>query len=74
MSAESDEILQVLREIRIGQQEHIALYRQVAQQSLDAQQAAIAVARRSARLYRIVVSVAAVLVVGLIITLVQLIN
>lgn len=55
----------LLREIRAGQQEQIALYREVTQRSLDAQQVAIDLQRRSARLYRVVVTVAAVLVSGL---------
>ena len=56
----------LLREIRAGQQEQIALYREVTQRSLEAQQAAIELQHRSARLYRIVVAVGAVLVAGLI--------
>ena len=56
----------LLREIRAGQQEQIALYREVTQRSLDAQQASIELQRRSARLYRIVVAVGAVLIAGLI--------
>ena len=62
-------IVALLREIRAGQQEHLALYRDVTQRSLDVQQVAIdaqrlsiEVQKKSARLYRIVVSVAAVLV------------
>ncbi len=59
-------MVDLLREIRAGQQEQIALYREVTQRSLDAQQAAIELQRRSARLYRIVVAVGAVLIAGLI--------
>ena len=64
----------LLREIRAGQQEQIALYREVTQRSLDAQQVAIDLQRRSARLYRVVVTVAAVLLAGLLAFLYSLSN
>jgi uncharacterized membrane protein YjjP (DUF1212 family) len=62
----------LLREIRTGQQEHLALYRDVTRRSLDAQQVAIDLQRRAAKLYRIVVVVAAALVAGLVATLFSL--
>jgi hypothetical protein len=65
MTGRDDEIVQLLRDIRSGQQEHLALYRDVVQRSLDTQQVSVDLQRRSARLYRVVVSVAAVLVAGL---------
>ncbi|MFC4821404.1 hypothetical protein [Dokdonella ginsengisoli] len=65
MTGRDDEIVQLLRDIRSGQQEHLALYRDVVQRSLDTQQLSVDLQRRSARLYRVVVSVAAVLVAGL---------
>jgi len=65
-------IIQLLRDIRAGQQEHLALYREVTQRSLDAQQVAIDMQRRSARLYRSVVAVGSVLIAGLILFLYSL--
>jgi len=62
----------LLREIRAGQQEHLAVYREVAQRSLDAQRQAIEMQRRSARLYRLVVAVAGVVIAGLVIFLASL--
>ena len=66
MTTQDEQVVQLLREIRAGQQEHLTLYREITQRSLDAQQAAIELAQRSARLYRIVVAVGAVLIAGLI--------
>jgi hypothetical protein len=66
MSMQDEQVVQLLREIRAGQQEHLALYREITQRSLDAQQTAIDWQRRSARLYRIVVAVGAVLIAGLV--------
>lgn len=55
-----EQVVQLLREIHAGQQELIALQRETAQRSLQAQQTTIDIQRRGARLYRIVVSVGAV--------------
>ncbi|WP_313917031.1 hypothetical protein [Tahibacter sp.] len=57
---QDEQVVQLLREIRDGQQELIALHRETAQRSLQAQQTTIDIQRRGARLYRIVVSVGAV--------------
>ncbi len=57
---QDEQVLQLLREIRDGQQELIARHRETAQGSLQAQQTAIDIQQRGARLYRIVVSVGAV--------------
>ena len=54
-----EQIVQLLRDLRTGQQEHLALYRELAQRSIDAQKTALDLQRRTARLYRFVVSVAA---------------
>jgi hypothetical protein len=69
-------IVALLREIRAGQQEHLAPYREVTQDSLAVQQVAIDTQRssiemqqKSAHLYCVVVSVAAVLVAFLITSL-----
>jgi hypothetical protein len=57
--------LELARELRDAQREHLAWAREVAQRSMQAQQTGIDLARRSSRFYRIVVSVAALLVIGL---------
>ncbi|MEO7062903.1 MAG: hypothetical protein ABI082_03905 [Dokdonella sp.] len=69
MTMQDDEAIRLLRDLRAGQQEHLALYREITQRSLDAQQTAIELHCRSARLYRIVVTVGAILMIGLIIYL-----
>jgi hypothetical protein len=67
-----ERIVQLLSELREGQKEQIALSRDVAQKSLDAQRTAIEIQRRGARLYRVVISVTALLVVGFIVYLYSL--
>jgi len=66
MSNPDESIIQLLREIRAGQQEQIALYRQTTQSALQAQQTALQAQLGSARLYRIVVAIGAVVMAGLI--------
>lgn len=69
MTMQDEAVIELVRELRAGQKEHLALYREVTQQSLDAQPIAIGMQRRSARLYRIVVAVGAVLIADLIVLL-----
>ena len=66
MSDPDEQIIQLLREIRAGQQEQIALYRETTETTLRMQQTALQTQLRSARLYRIVVTVGAVVMAGLI--------
>ena len=61
-----ERIVQLLSELREGQREQLAHSRNVAERSLDAQRMAIDMQRRSARLYRIVVSVMAPVVAALV--------
>ncbi len=72
MSTDDERIVALLTELRDGQQQHLALYRDVAQRSLDTQQTAIHLQRRASRFYRIVVAVGAVLIAGLIVFLYSL--
>jgi hypothetical protein len=65
MPTSDERIVELLTELRDGQKEQLALYIDVTQRSLDAQQTSIALQRRIGRLYRIVVSVAALLVAGM---------
>lgn len=65
MATNDERIVELLTELRDGQKEQLALYIDVTQRSLAAQQASIALQRRIGRLYRIVVSVAALLVAGM---------
>lgn len=60
-----EQIVALLREIRAGQQEQLALYRELTERALLAQQTQLDVQRRAARFYRIVVSVTAILTAGL---------
>lgn len=65
MPTNDERIVELLTELREGQKEQLALYIDVTQRSLAAQQTSIALQQRIGRLYRIVISVAAVLVSGL---------
>jgi len=65
MATNEERMVELLTELRDGQKEQLALYIDVAQRSLAAQQTSIVLQRRIGRLYRIVVSVAAVLVAGM---------
>ena len=60
-----ERIIQLLVELREGQKEQLAFSRDVTQRSLDAQHVAMDIQRRSARLYKFVVSVTLLIVVGL---------
>jgi len=60
-----ERIIQLLVELREGQKEQLAFSRDVTQRSLDAQHVAMDIQRRSARLYKVVVSVTLLIVVGL---------
>ena len=59
-----EEVVRLLTELREGQKEQLALSRDVARKTLDAQRMAIDLQRRGARLYRIVISVAALVTAG----------
>jgi len=65
MPTNDERIVELLTELRDGQKEQLALYVEVTQRSLAAQQTSITLQRRIGRLYRIVVSVAALLVAGM---------
>lgn len=69
---ESDEIKELLIEIRDVQREQLTEYRKVTQRSLELQQQAVTRQEQIGRLYRRVVVAAAILVVGLVILLIYL--
>ena len=62
MAANDDRIVQLLTEIRNGQQEHLREYREVARRSLDAQQSSLDIQRGHVKFYRAVVIVFAVVI------------
>ena len=65
LAMNDERIIQLLVELREGQKEQLAFSRDVTQRSLDAQHVAMDIQRRSARLYKFVVSVTLLIVVGL---------
>ena len=67
-----DEIIELLREIRNVQQEHLSQYKAVAERSIELQQRAVSRAEKLGKLYRIALSVSAVLVIGIILLIVYL--
>lgn len=69
---ESDEIKQLLGEIRDQQREYLTEYRKVTQRSLDLQQQAVNRQEKIARLYRVVVSAAALLIIFILILVIYL--
>jgi CHASE3 domain sensor protein len=69
---ESNEIKELLTEIRDGQREHLAEYKRVAQRSLELQQQAVMRQEKIGRLYKSMVifgSLLIVFIIGLIIYL-----
>lgn len=69
---ESDEIKQLLGEIRDQQREYLAEYRKVTQRSLDMQQQAVNRQEKIGRLYQLVVIAGAILVVIIVMLIVYL--
>ena len=71
---ESDEIKQLLGEIRDQQREYLTEYRKVTQRSLDMQQQAVNRQEKIARLYVLVVIAGAILVLFIVILVIYLIG
>jgi CHASE3 domain sensor protein len=69
---ESDDIKELLVEIRDVQREHLAEYRKVTQRSLELQQLAVTRQEQLGRLYRRVVIAGAMLVLCIVIIIVVL--
>jgi len=69
---ESDEIRQLLREIRDTQREQLAEYRRVTERSLELQQRAVARQEQLGGLYRRLMAIGGVLVAALLFLLVYL--
>jgi hypothetical protein len=69
---ESDEVKELLTEIRDLQREQLAHYRQVTQRSLELQQQAVTRQEQLGRLYRIVVLAGSILVLLLVLLLVYI--
>jgi len=69
---DSDEIKELLTELRDVQREHLNEYRKVTQQSLDLQRQAVARQEQLGRLYRRVLTASAALVVFIIIVIIYL--
>ena len=69
---ESDEIKQLLGEIRDQQREYLTEYRKVTQRSLDMQQQAVNRQEKIARLYVLVVIAGAILVLFIVILVIYL--
>lgn len=69
---ESDEIKELLTEIRDVQRDHLTEYRKVTQHSLELQQQAVTRQEQLGTLYRRVVAACAVLVVCIVIIIVYL--
>ena len=70
--AESNEIRELITEIRDLQREHLAQYRQVTQRSLELQQQAVTRQKQLGNLYRGVVVAGAVLIVLMVLLLVYI--
>jgi hypothetical protein len=70
----SDEIIELLREIREGQREHLAAYKAAAQRSIELQQRAVSRAENIGKIYRVAMTVSAVLIMGIIILIVYLMS
>ena len=71
---ESDEVKELLTQIRDLQREQLTHYRQVTQRSLELQQQAVTRQEQLGRLYRIVVLAGSILVLLLVLLLVYIIR
>ena len=71
---ESDEVKELLTQIRDLQREQLANYKQVTQRSLELQQQAVTRQEQLGRLYRIVVLAGSILVLLLVLLLVYIIR
>jgi hypothetical protein len=69
---EAPEIVELLREIRDTQREHLEEYRTAAQRSIELQQRAVNRAENISKIYRIALSVSAVLVTAIIVLVLYL--
>lgn len=70
----SDEIIELLKEIRDGQREHLAEYKTVTTRSIELQERAVKRAESIGKVYRIALTVAAILVTGIIILIIYLMS
>jgi hypothetical protein len=72
MMRESDEIKELLAELRDVQREHLEEYRKVTQQSLELQRQAVARQEQLGKLYRRVLTAGAALIVFIVIVIIYL--
>ena len=70
----SDEIIELLKEIRDVQSEHLAEYKAAEQRSIELQQRAVNRAENIGKIYRVALVVSAVLIIGIIILIVYLLT
>lgn len=68
----TNEVIELLREIRDAQREQLAEYKTVTQRSIDLQQKAVNRADNIGKTYRIALAVSAVLIVGIVILIIYL--
>ena len=71
---DSDEIKELLTELRDVQREHLNEYRKVTQQSLDLQRQAVARQEQLGHLYRRVLTAGAALIVFIVIVIIYLLG
>jgi hypothetical protein len=71
---ESQEIKELLKEIRDGQKEHLAEYRRVAERSLELQQQAVARQEKIGKLYKRMVVFGSLLIIFIIVLIVYLLD
>lgn len=70
----SDEIIELLKEIRGGQQEQLEQYKAVTQRSIELQQRAVDRAENIGKVYRGALTVSAILIIGIILLIVYLLT
>jgi cytochrome c-type biogenesis protein CcmH/NrfG len=71
---ESEEIKELLIEIRDGQQEYLTAYREVTRRSLELQQQAVMRQEQIGKLYRRVILTAAIVVIFTVIIIIYLLS
>ena len=67
-----DEIVELLREIRDVEREHLSQYKAAAERSIALQQRAVGRAEKLGKLYRIALTVSAVLIGGILLLILYL--
>ena len=71
---QSDEIIELLKEIRDLHSEHLTEYKAAAQRSIDLQERAVSRAENIGKIYRVALAISAFLIIGIIVLIFYLMS